>query len=193
MAVRRFFGQQRDLAHNRAALALEIIGDRAAQAQVSDPMRAVSLDRQIAAGKLVGALRAGLDARKPVRDRELDGLVVANLEMQERVLLDRPPIAAVERIRADHVQRARHVAPGALGEHQEQPVGHRRPEQAEAAPVEIGRAPFARAGVHVEGEERVPMRLAEVAARDPFDLDAAGHRLAPFLTDRLPLARDERA
>ena len=51
--------------------------------------------RQVAARQLVLALRAGLDPREPVRDRVVDGLVVAELEMQERVVLDRAPVAAV--------------------------------------------------------------------------------------------------
>ncbi len=36
------------------------------------------------------------------------------------------------------------------------------------------------------------MRLGEVAARHPFDLDPVAKRLAAFLPDRLPLARGER-
>ena len=61
-------------------------------------MRAVGRRRQIAAGELVRALRAGLDPREPMRDGEVDGLVVADLEMQEGMLLERAPIAAVERV-----------------------------------------------------------------------------------------------
>ena len=37
------------------------------------------------------------------------------------------------------------------------------------------------------------MRLGEIAARHPFDLDAAAQRLAPLFADRLALARGERA
>src|SRR3990170_4594905 len=36
------------------------------------------------------------------------------------------------------------------------------------------------------------MRLGEVAARHPFNLDPLAERLAAFLPDRLPLARGER-
>ena len=51
--------------------------------------------RQVAARELVLALCAGLDAREPVGDRIIDGLVVADLEMQERVMLDCAPVAAI--------------------------------------------------------------------------------------------------
>ena len=54
-------------------------------------MRGIGGDRQIAARQLVLALRAGLDALEPVRDGEVDRLVVAELEMQERVVLDARP------------------------------------------------------------------------------------------------------
>ena len=80
------------------ALALEIIGDRAAQPGIGDVMGRIGRDRHIAARELVLALRAGLDALEAVRDRIVDGLVIANLEMQERMMLDRAPMAAIERI-----------------------------------------------------------------------------------------------
>ncbi len=55
--------------------------------------------RQVAAGELVLALGAGLDALELAIDGELDGLVVAELEMQERVVLDGAPVAAEQRVR----------------------------------------------------------------------------------------------
>ena len=47
------------------ALALEIVGDGAAQGRVGDVMRRIGGDRQIAARELVLALGAGLDAQQP--------------------------------------------------------------------------------------------------------------------------------
>ena len=76
-------------------------------------------DRHVAARELVLALRAGLDAGEPARDREVDRLMVADLEMQEGVILDAAPVAAVERVRADEVDRAGDVAAGAPGHHQQ--------------------------------------------------------------------------
>ena len=60
--IRQLFGEQGNLARNRAPFALEVVGNGAAQTRVGDKVRAVRLDRQIAAGELVSALRAGLDA-----------------------------------------------------------------------------------------------------------------------------------
>ena len=53
------------------------------------------------------ALRTRFDARQLVLDRVLNGLVVAKLEMQERVVLDRPPVTAEQRFRAAEIDRAR--------------------------------------------------------------------------------------
>ena len=65
-------------------------------------------------------------------------------------------------------------------------------DQREEFAGEIGPAPFARAGVHVEREERVPRVLGDVAAGQPVDRDAGRERLAPLALDRLALARGER-
>src|SRR5690242_8925117 len=100
------------------ALALEVIGDRAAEVGIGNVMRGVGGVRQISARELVLALRAGFDDLKLALDREIDGLVVANLEMQEVVVLDRTPVAAEQRVRADEIDRARDPAAIALGHHQ---------------------------------------------------------------------------
>ena len=89
---------------------VEIARDGPAQARVGDPVRRVGRDRHVAARELVLALGAGLDARQAVRDRVVDRLIVADLEMQARMMLDRAPVAAVEAIAADEVERAGDVA-----------------------------------------------------------------------------------
>ena len=61
--------------------------------------------RQIAARQLVFALRAGLDPGQALRDRPVDGLIIAQLEMQEGMILDAAPVAAVKRLAPDEVQR----------------------------------------------------------------------------------------
>ena len=61
-------------------------------------MRAIGRNWQVAAGKLVRALRARLDDGEAVLDGKIDGLVIADLEMQAGVLLDRAPIAAEQRV-----------------------------------------------------------------------------------------------
>ena len=82
--------------------------------------------RQVAARELVLALGASFDPPQAVRDRVVDRLIVADLEMQKRVMLDRAPVAAIERIGADEINRARDRAPGAARHHEEHAVGHCR-------------------------------------------------------------------
>src|SRR6185295_11750871 len=106
-----------------------------------DQVRAIGRGGEIAAGKLVLALRSSFDDGEAVRNGEIDGLVVANLEMQVAVLLECAPIAAV-----------------ASGEDEKNIVLHDFADQAEELAIEIGAAPFSRAGIHVEVEEGVPMR-----------------------------------
>ena len=79
-------------------LARKILGHRPPQRRIGDEMRGIGGLRQIAARQLVLALRAGLDARELVGNRVVDGLIVAQLEMQERMVLDGAPVAAVDRI-----------------------------------------------------------------------------------------------
>src|SRR4029079_14228340 len=110
-------------------------------------MHAVGLNREIAAGELMGALGAGLDPGEAMLNGVVDSLVVADLEMQTGMLLDGAPIAAIERIGANEVEGAGDGAAIALGEHEEDLVGHALADQAEEFAREIGRAPFARAGV----------------------------------------------
>ena len=64
-------------------------------------------DGLIAARQLVLALRAGLDRFEAMRDRPLDRLVIAQLEMEEGHLPVAAPVTAIERVLADQVERPR--------------------------------------------------------------------------------------
>src|SRR6202140_1511922 len=79
----------------------EIIRYRAAQIGIGDVMRGKGGLGEIAARDLVLALRAGLDSFQAAPDRKIDGLVIADLEMQERVMFDRAPVAAEQRVGAN--------------------------------------------------------------------------------------------
>ena len=59
-----------------------------------------------AARDLMLPLRTRLHAFQSVVDRPFDRLIVAELEMQERRFVDRAPIASVERVRANEVERS---------------------------------------------------------------------------------------
>src|SRR5689334_1050201 len=175
------------------ALALKIIGDRAPEIRVGDVMRGVGGVRQISACELVLALRAGFDDLQPVLDRKIDRLIVADLEMQERMVLDRTPIAAEQRIRADEIDGARDPSAVALGHDQENVLAHALADQRKELPREIGPSPFARAGFHVEAEEGVPGVLGDVVTGQPVNADVGRDRLAALSLDRLAMARIETA
>src|SRR5471032_2435367 len=93
LSVRRVFLINRDRVLHRRALAREIFGDCGAQSLVGESMQRMGWHRAIAARQLVFALRARFDALQAARNGEIDRLVVADLEMQKWMLLDRAPIA----------------------------------------------------------------------------------------------------
>src|SRR5262245_14680818 len=114
-----------DLALDRRALAAEEILNCGGEAGIADPMRAPGRGRQIAALDLVLALSAGLHPRELVRDRVLDGLVVAGLEMQEAEIAEAAPVAAVERVAPPQVEGSGHGPAVLLGDHQHNTIGQR--------------------------------------------------------------------
>src|SRR5712692_4271509 len=124
LAERRGFRQLLARRRHIGALAHEKILDRAPQPRVVDVMRGIGRGRPVAARYLVLALGAGLDAGELVLDGELDRLVIAELKMQEWMILDTTPIAAEQRIGADEVDGAGDPTSIALGHHQEDAVAH---------------------------------------------------------------------
>src|SRR5690606_11470828 len=102
------------------------------------------------------------------------------------------PVAAVERIGADEVDGAGDVASAALCHHQQDIVGHALADQRIEGAGQVGAAPFAAAGIHVESEELVPDVFGEVAAGEPVYGDAALERGPALLLQRLALARGQR-
>ena len=173
------------------ALAAQIVRYGVTKIGVDDVVRGVGRMRQISARELVLTLRAGLDDLEAALDREFDRLIVADLEMQERMMLDRAPVAAEQRVRADEVDRARDPATVAFRHHQQHVIAHAFADQREECARQIRPSPFARAGLHVEGEERVPRLFGDVLAGEPVDGDAGGDRLAALALDRLAMARIE--
>src|SRR5215467_6612578 len=126
---------------HEGALALEIVIDRPPEAGIGYVVRRIGGVRQIAARELVLALGAGLDAGEPAVDRIFDRLIVANLEMQERMMLDRAPMAAEQRVVADKVDRPRDETTRALGHDQNRLLRHGLPDQREEFARQIGTPP----------------------------------------------------
>src|SRR5262245_12239155 len=74
-------------------------------------VRAVRERRAKPAGFLVLAPRARLESRDLALDALLDRVVVTNVEVQKRMFFGRSPIAPVERVRPDQVERPRDDPP----------------------------------------------------------------------------------
>jgi len=70
------------------------------------------------------AISPGLDPRQAPADGPLDGLVVAELEMQKGDVFDTAPVAAIEAVVADQVQGPGDPAPMTPRHHQQHPIRH---------------------------------------------------------------------
>src|SRR5262245_17784076 len=192
LAEWRRLGQLLDRRGHVGALALEEVVDRATQLGIVDVMRRVGRDWHITACDLVLALGAGFDPSELVLDRVLDRLVVAELEMQERMVLDAAPVATEQGLGADEVDGAGDPAPAALGHHQKNAVAHLLADERIERAGEVRTPPLARAGLHVEVEKVVPHAFGEIGAGQPMHADAVGERILALAPDGLALAGGER-
>src|SRR5579864_4878338 len=77
-------------------LALEEIAHRLREARMREEMHAAGDRRIEAAQPFVFAARTGLEARHPALDAMFDAGVIADVEVQELVILETSPIAAIE-------------------------------------------------------------------------------------------------
>ena len=155
-----------------------------------DQVAGVREHRLEAARELVLALGAGVEAREALADAEVDALVVAGLEMQLRVVLGAAPVAAVERVGADDVERAGNDLAPVLGDDQQQAVGHRLPQQPEELAVQVA-AVAAAAGVGqlVEVMEALPQRRVDLGPAQRAHLQPLFHHQPPLAPELLALAR----
>ena len=107
--------------------------------------------------------------------------------MEEGDLLQRAPLAAVEGVAADQVEGAGDGVSVAEGHDQGDAVGHGGAEAGEEVAGQIGPAPFAGAGVHVEAEEGVPVGFSDITPGEDANVEA-GPGLAAFAADGLAAA-----
>ena len=91
---------------HRCALARQIVRDRLGEAWVGQVMGRMGDHRPIAAGDFMLALRAGLDALVAAADRKFDRLIVADLEVEKRQRFQRAPIAPVDGVVAQKIDRS---------------------------------------------------------------------------------------
>ena len=110
--------------------------------------------------------------------------------MQEAHVARAAPIAAIQGFRADEIERARDRLVAIEGEHQQQRIAHAFGKQIEGFARQIGRSPFARAGVLIEYPERVPVLGPDRVAAQPLD-PHLGLRRRALLAQGAALARGE--
>src|SRR5438045_154676 len=156
-------------------------------------MRRVGGLRQVTARDLMFSLCAGLDRFQAASNCEIDRLIIADLKMQERMMLDRAPVPAKQGLGADEINRARNPAPVAARHDQQHVISQAFADQREECAGQIRAAPFSRTRLHVKREKRVPSVLGYLAAGERVDGDAVGHRLAAFAFYRLAMARVQRS
>src|SRR6266446_7623562 len=89
-----------------SALAEQKIGDSLAQAGVADEVHTAGESRVEAPQPFVFAAGTGLEALDAVDDAVLDRRVVADIEMQERKVLEASPVTSVENSGLLQVNRA---------------------------------------------------------------------------------------
>src|SRR5262249_56700732 len=118
-------------------LALQLLRRGALQPRVADPVHAPRLGGVEASQVLELAARPGLEAPQTADDAQLDGRVVADVEVEMSQLLEGAPVPAVEHAGLVHVERAGdHLAPAA-GEDHAQALAPAFPEEIEDAAVQI--------------------------------------------------------
>src|SRR5258708_2732721 len=137
-AERRQIGELVHLVLDGDALPLHEIGHGSGATGIANPMGAVRCAREIAAAYLVGPLRAGFHPPQSPCDGEVDGAVVARLEMQEREIAEAAPVAAIERVAADEIERAGDEALLLLAHHEDDLLRHAPADEVEERAVEIG-------------------------------------------------------
>jgi hypothetical protein len=119
------------------ALALEELLDGAREARVREPVRRERLNRHQAAEDLVLALGAALENLELLANGEVDRLVIAAFEMQQRHVLERTPIPAVQGLFVSNQKRSGHRTPAALCQHQHHVVCHGLAEAQKKIEIEV--------------------------------------------------------
>src|SRR5882724_13054687 len=106
---------------------------------MSQPVRRPRGVRHESPRELVFALRTPLEDTDAAFYAELERLVIADLEMQQRHVADRAPIAAVQHPGRENIEGARDRLSIELGKHHHEVFGKRLAEPPEELQIEIGR------------------------------------------------------
>ena len=107
---RRVAAYLRDVFPHVCAFFIEVALHRRAESGVADEVSAVGGLGQVPPGNFVSALGAGLHPVEAAVDGKIDGLVVADFKVQEGVVFGAAPVAPIQRMRANEVERTGHVS-----------------------------------------------------------------------------------
>src|SRR5712671_5607848 len=141
--------------------------------------------------ELVFALRASLEDTDAAFYAELQRLVIADLEMQQRHVADRAPVAAVQHERRENIEGARDRLSIELGKHHQEVFGKRLAEAAEELQIEIGRRVMRMVGVVVAAREKAPVLVADFGSCQPAHVHARFPYPPSLLADFLALLGGE--
>ena len=138
----------------------------------------------------LGATFEGLEL---LRNRVVDRLVIAALEVEQRYVFHRAPIAPVQGVRVAHEQRSRDRLSLALCQHHDDVFGQRGTEAQEELEVEVRRRAMRGVGAAVAAVEELPVFSGDRLALEPAERNARVTHAAALLADVLaPLVRKAR-
>src|SRR5581483_4322891 len=132
------------------------------------------------------------EALEPARDAEVDGLVIAGLEMHAGHVFGRAPVAAPHRGVVEHVERRAYAYALAPTLHQHEVLRHGPADAMEEVARQVrGRAVRAIRAL-VAAIEEVPVLGRDLGAQAARERDACLAELAPVLAHLLALVVVER-
>src|SRR5882724_13121525 len=188
---RTAFGQLVDVALDSLRLAGKKFFHRVCELGMTQPVRRPRGARHESPCELVLALCAPLEDTDAALYAELQRLVIADLEMQQRHVADRAPVAAVQHERRENIEGARDRLSIELGKHHHEVFGKRLAEPPEELQIEIGRRVMRAVRVVVAAREKAPVLVADFGSCQPPHLHARFPYPPPLLADFLALRRGE--
>ena len=136
-------------------------------------------------------MRASLEDPDPAFYAEIQDLVVADLEMQQRDVRDRAPVTAVQHFRRENIEGAGDRPSIELGEHHEEVLGKRLAEAPEELEVQIRRGVMRAIRVVVAAREKAPVLVADFGSDQPSHANARLLHPSSLLSDFLSLRGSE--
>src|SRR5207245_520196 len=141
--------------------------------------------------ELVFTLRASLEDPDAAFYAEIQRLVIAHLEMQQREVADRAPVTAVQHPRRENIEGARDRLSIELGKDHEEVFGQRLAEPPKELQVEIRRRVMRSVGVVVAAGEKVPVLVAGFGSDQPPPARPRFLHPSSLLSDFFALRRSE--